>query len=195
MTLPEDDSSQCLETTEQRLNKVTIGGARKLADQVLLADYDPRWPEKFYKLAEIIKSVLGNTAIAIEHVGSTSIPGLCAKPILDIILEVSDSSEEATYVPQLESVGFELRIREPDWWQHRLLKFEKPQVNLHVFSSNCPEIDRMLRFRDHLRSHGKDRHLYEAKKRELALRNWDYLQEYADAKSEVVQDILSRIPS
>lgn len=130
--------------------------------------------------------------LLLEHVGSTSVPGLSAKPIIDMVMAVTDSSDEAPYVKPLEEKGYTLRIREPDWYEHRLLKPPDVPGNLHVFSAGCPEIEQMLLFRDWLRAHAEDRLLYEATKRGLAARTWKYTQNYADAKSEVVQAILAR---
>ena len=130
--------------------------------------------------------------LQLDHVGSTSVPGLPAKQLIDINLVVADTTDEDTYVPPLEAVGYELRVREPDWHQHRLLRGFDPPVNLHVFPKGCEEVERMLRFRDHLRTNDADRKLYERAKRELAAQEWKYVQNYADAKSTVVQDILSR---
>ena len=127
-----------------------------------------------------------------EHVGSTSVPGLAAKPIIDISLAVADSADEQAYVPALEAAGYFLRIREPDWFEHRGFGRRDVRVNLHVFSAGCAEIERMLRFRDHLRRDDADRELYERTKRELAQRQWKYVQHYADAKSAVVEAILAR---
>jgi len=95
-------------------------------------------------------------------------------------------------VPALEAEGYALRIREPEWYEHRVLKKTEPKVNLHVFPAGCEEIDRMLAFRDHLRTNDADRELYERTKRELASRHWAYAQDYADAKSAVVAEIVSR---
>ena len=128
----------------------------------------------------------------LEHAGSTSVPGLSAKPVIDIILAVADSTDEPAYVAPLEAHGYVLRIREPDWFEHRLLAAPDMEVNLHVFSVGCPEINRMLVFRDWLRINEADRQLYEAAKRELAAKTWKYTQHYADAKSEVVLEILAR---
>ena len=119
-------------------------------------------------------------------------PGLAAKPIIDIELAVADSADEPAYVPDLEAGGYVLRGREPDWFEHRLFKGTDPAVNLHVFSVGSPEIDRTLAFRDRLRTDEDDRRLYEATKRELAARDWVYVQDYADAKDEIVAAILGR---
>ena len=130
--------------------------------------------------------------VRLEHAGSTSVPGLPAKPILDLILGVDDPADEPAYVPPLEGAGFALRIREPDWFEHRMLRRTDPVVNLHVFASDSPEIDRILAFRDRLRSHPDERARYAETKRDLAARDWVYLQDYADAKSEVVEAIVAR---
>ncbi|HEV8403692.1 MAG TPA: GrpB family protein [Candidatus Limnocylindrales bacterium] len=155
-----------------------------------LADYDPAWPIRYAREAESIRATLGDRALLIEHVGSTSVPGLAAKPIIDIVLAVADSADEAAYVPSMEAAGWVLRIREPAWFEHRLFKDPDWTVNLHVFSAGCPEIDRMIAFRDRLRADDADRLRYEAAKRELAARDWAYVQGYADAKGEVIGSIL-----
>jgi GrpB-like predicted nucleotidyltransferase (UPF0157 family) len=171
---------------------VTIGERPRHDGPIELVDYDEAWPVRFEREAKRIRAALGVRALQVEHAGSTSVPGLAAKPIIDIVLAVPDSSDEDAYVPALEAAGYTLRIREPDWFEHRLLKKADPSVNLHVFSAGCVEIDRMLAFRDHLRTNEADRELYERTKRELAVREWVYMQDYADAKTEVVEEIIAR---
>jgi GrpB-like predicted nucleotidyltransferase (UPF0157 family) len=178
--------------TEDQILAVTVGERHPTNSTIYLAPYDPAWPSLFTRLEQRIRAALEGDVLLLEHVGSTSVPGLSAKPIIDIVLAVADSSDEAAYVERLEQRGFKLRIREPDWYEHRLLKSLDPKANLHIFSKGCEEIDRMLLFRDWLRNHADDRLLYEGKKRELAARIWKYTQNYADAKSEVVQEILAR---
>jgi GrpB-like predicted nucleotidyltransferase (UPF0157 family) len=163
-----------------------------LTGNVLVVDYDPAWPRQFAAEASKIRAALCERVLLLEHAGSTSVPRLAAKPIIDIVLVVRDSSDEAAYVPLLEAAGYTLRIREPDWYQHRVLKGVDPAVNLHVFSPGCPETERMLLMRDWLRTHEDDRDLYERTKRELAQRDWKYTQNYADAKTAVVEEILAR---
>jgi GrpB-like predicted nucleotidyltransferase (UPF0157 family) len=85
-----------------------------------------------------------------------------------------------------------LRIREPDWFEHRCFKGPDTNVNLHVLSEGCPEIERYLRFRDRMRTNAEDRERYERTKRELAAREWKYVQYHADAKSAIVEEILAR---
>jgi GrpB-like predicted nucleotidyltransferase (UPF0157 family) len=178
--------------SDAEIEAYTIGGARRLDGPVHLAEYDPAWPQLFTHEAARIKRLLGETAKRIEHVGSTSVPGLAAKPIIDVVMEVTDSSDENAYVVQLESQGYELRIREPDWYEHRVLKGPDTDVNLHVFTIGCPEVERMLKFRDHLRATPSDRELYETAKRDLAKRHWAFIQNYADAKTEIIETILAR---
>jgi GrpB-like predicted nucleotidyltransferase (UPF0157 family) len=180
-------------TTEAQLRESIVGGDLELMTRpVVLVEYDPEWPRLFEREAERIRAALGDAAVAIEHTGSTSVPGLAAKPVVDITLAVEDSADEAAYVPALEAAGYVLRIREPDWYEHRLFKGPDTNVNLHVFSRDCEEIERMTRFRDWLRANEDDRELYLRTKRELAARDWKFVQNYADAKSAVVKEILGR---
>ena len=174
---------------------MTIGERPRHDGPIVLVDYDDAWPLRFEREAKRIRAALGVRALLVEHAGSTAVPGLVAKPIIDIVLAVPDSSDEDAYVPALEAEGYALRIREPEWYEHRVLKKADPSVNLHVFSAGCEEIDRMLAFRDHLRTNEADRELYERTKRELASRHWAYVQDYADAKSEVVEEIITRAVS
>ena len=155
--------------------------------EITLVEYDSAWPERYSVLEQEIREALGGAALQIEHVGSTSVPGLAAKPIIDIVLVVADSAQEDGYVPPLQAAGYALRVREPDWYEHRMLRGGDEDVNLHVFSAGCPEIERMLRFRDRLRSNAADRELYAAAKRELAARDWRDVQDYADAKTDVIE--------
>jgi GrpB-like predicted nucleotidyltransferase (UPF0157 family) len=177
---------------EARLRAVTIGEPSLHSGPIVLVAYDDRWPETFRTAAERVSDVLGDRALRIEHVGSTSVPGLAAKPIIDMLLAVADSADERAYVPPLERAGYVLRIRETGWYEHRLLKEPAENINLHVFSGGCAEIDRMLLFRDRLRADAGDRELYLRTKRDLAARNWKYVQNYADAKSAVVEEIIAR---
>ena len=177
---------------EDQLRAVTIGEPQIIGGPIELVEYDPSWPGLFAHEAFRIESALGGRALQIEHVGSTSVPGLAAKPNIDILLVVADAADEDDYAVALSAAGYVLRVSEPDWYQHRMLKGQDPIVNLHVFSQGCPEIDRMLLFRDWIRSNEADRALYERTKRELAEREWKYIQNYADAKGAVVEEIVGR---
>ncbi len=163
-----------------------------MAERISISDYDPRWPEWYAREAERIGAALGERALRIEHAGSTSVPGLPAKPVIDIVLAVADSADEDAYVPALEAAGYVLTIREPEWYEHRMFQGPDRAVNLHVFSSGCEEIERMLLFRDWLRGNAADRELYARTKIELARREWGKVQDYADAKTAVVGEILER---
>lgn len=159
---------------------------------VVLVEYDDRWPLLFRAQERRIRSALGDVAIAVHHAGSTSVPGLAAKPVIDVVLEVPDAADETPYAPGLEAAGYLFALREPEWLEHRLFKDRDPRVNLHVFGAGCPEVARMLAFRDRLRTDRADRLLYERTKRELAARAWTRVQDYADAKAEVVAAIMAR---
>jgi GrpB-like predicted nucleotidyltransferase (UPF0157 family) len=177
---------------DEQIRAATVGEPHVHGGPIDLVDHDPAWPALFAREARRIATALGDRALDIEHVGSTSVPGLAAKPIIDVLLVVADSTNEDAYLPSLEAVGYVLRIREPDWYEHRMFKGPDTQVNLHVLSEGCPEIERMLLLRDRLRSNHADREMYERTKRELAEREWRYVQNYADAKTAVVEEIIAR---
>ncbi|MGH9142527.1 MAG: GrpB family protein [Vicinamibacterales bacterium] len=171
----------------------TIGKAEPpLDDPIVIVDYDARWPMLFELEAARIRTVLGGRALQIEHTGSTSVPGLAAKPTIDLMLAVADSADEAAYVPALQSDGYPLLIREPDWYEHRMFKGPDADINLHVFSTGCPEIARVLLFRDWLRHDAGDRDRYARTKRDLARTPWRHVQDYADAKTAVIAEIMAR---
>jgi GrpB-like predicted nucleotidyltransferase (UPF0157 family) len=189
---PPTEPGDAVPTTEEYLRAVTIGELVPLAGPIRLVDSDPAWPALFQREAARIRAALGEMALRIEHIGSTAVPGLPAKPIVDVLLVVADSADEQAYLPALADAGYVLRIREPTWYEHRLFKGPDTDVNLHVFSAGCPEIERHLLFRDWLRANADDRDLYARTKRELARRNWQYTQEYADAKTAVIAEIIAR---
>jgi len=178
--------------SDDYLREHTVGELRQLSGPIAVVDYDCEWPRKFEREKEKIRAALGSRALRIEHVGSTSVPDLPAKPVIDIVLVVAVSNDEPQYAPALEKAGYRLKIREPVWFEHRMFTDAESSVNLHVFSAGCPEIERMVRFRDWLRANKDDRELYAQTKRTLAEREWKYTQNYADAKSAVVEEILSR---
>lgn len=183
--------------TAEEIEAIHLDPPPKLDGQVTLREHDPRWPAVFRREADRMRERLGHLDHRVEHVGSTSVPDLPAKPVIDMLLTVPDSADEASYVPALESLGFVLVVREPDWYEHRVLRKadldpSAESANLHVLSAGCPEVARMVRFRDRLRTHRSDRGRYADAKRALAQRSWEYMQNYADAKSGVVADILER---
>jgi GrpB-like predicted nucleotidyltransferase (UPF0157 family) len=178
--------------TEEQIRAATIGELNPLSGRILIVDYDPRWRELFAREEKRIRAALESRALRVEHVGSTSVPGLAAKPVIDVVLEVTDSRDEEAYAPPLEAVGYSLHIREADWHEHRMFKGPDAKTNLHVFSSGCPEIERMLIFRDWLHSHPADRDLYQRTKLALAQKEWKHVQNYADAKAAVAEEIMAR---
>src|SRR5690554_755643 len=127
--------------TDDELQMVRVGELKPYNASITLVEYDSRWPELFEREAYRVRSVLGNRALRVEHVGSTSVPGLWAKPIIDMLLVVADSANEASYVPALEAEGYVLRVREPEWYEHRMFKGPSIDINLHVFSEGEPEIE------------------------------------------------------
>jgi GrpB-like predicted nucleotidyltransferase (UPF0157 family) len=177
---------------EENLAKSWVGAPPKLESKIEIVDYDGEWPVRYERESARVREVLGFRVMRLEHAGSTSVPTLPAKPIIDIVLEVLDSADEPSYVPDLEAAGYVLVIREPEWYEHRVFKGPDTNINLHVFSAGCEETDRMVLFRDWLRTNDADRELYAAAKRELAAGDWKYVQQYADAKTAVVADIMSR---
>jgi GrpB-like predicted nucleotidyltransferase (UPF0157 family) len=193
MVAAEDDERRM--TREEEVRAYTIGELKPLTSPIVVSDYDPRWPLSFEREAARVREILGGRVKLLEHAGSTSVVDLPAKPVIDMILAVPDSSDESTYVPALEAAGYVLRIREPHWFEHRVFKGPDTDINLHVFTVGCAEIDQMLLFRDWLRAHPEDRLLYATKKRELAKETWRFVQSYADAKTAVVQEILARARS
>ena len=180
--------------SKEQIEAMTIGEIAPLTAPIVLVDYDPAWPDLYAREEARIRGALGDRVLRIEHTGSTSVPGLAAKPIIDITMLVADVTDEPAYVPDLEAAGYVLRIREnePDWYDHRVFKGPDTNVNLHVFSEGCVELERMVGFRDWLRTHDDDRELYERTKRDLVTRDWQYVQHYADAKTEVVEEIAAR---
>src|SRR5690349_12575737 len=114
---PEDTAAY-----DAALAKVVVGGPQPLTAPIEIRDYDPAWPQLYAREAERVRRALGDQVVRLEHAGSTSVPRLPAKPIIDMVLEVPDSADEAAYVPALEAAGYVLNIREPDWFEHRVFK-------------------------------------------------------------------------
>lgn len=178
------------ELTDEYIQKVVINGNIEHNQTILLKPYDDRWPALFKREKNRISKILRDRALMIEHIGSTSVPGLTAKPIIDILLVVDDAGKEELYVNDLCEHGYILRIKEPDFENHHMFKGPDTDINLHVFSKNSKEIEKYLLFRNYLRHHDDARQLYEDTKKELAKKTWKYVQNYADAKTDVVQKIL-----
>ncbi|MEO9902533.1 GrpB family protein [Nisaea sp.] len=170
-----------------------IGGPEKR--DITQAPYNPHWAEIFASHRQVIATSIGRVARRIEHIGSTSVPGLAAKPIIDILLVVRDSGDEDVYLPALLACGYVLRVREPDFQEHRMLRTIEKDVHIHVFSDGSPEIDRYLVFRDWLRDHPSERDAYANLKQDLAKQDWDDMNAYADAKTGFIEAILKKARS
>ena len=154
---------------------------------------DSTWPERFGVVRERVCAALCERALAIEHVGSTAVPGLWAKPMIDIDLTVADSADEDAWLPDLELAGFVLRVREPDWEEHRVLRGLEPTTNLHVFSPGAREPKRHMMFRDWLRAHPDDRDRYTETKRAVAARGFTDVMFYNNEKAWFVYDLYETI--
>jgi GrpB-like predicted nucleotidyltransferase (UPF0157 family) len=198
MTEPIDDPAGGTHARPQRsaeeIQSITVAAIKPLTGPIPFVEYDPYWPALFAREDARIRGILGDRVLRLEHTGSTSVPGLAAKPIIDMTMIVADVLDEPAYAADLEAAGYRLSIREqePEWFDHRVFKGPDTNVNLHVFSAGCRELDRMVGFRDWLRTHDDDRALYESTKRDLLKREWKFVQNYADAKGEVVEQIAAR---
>ncbi len=166
------------------------------SEPIIVVAHDPGWPQVYAVVADRIRAALGKRAIDLDHIGSTSVPGLPAKPVIDIDLTVADSSDEAAYVPDLEAAGFRFVLRERGWHEHRLLTCDDPRTNLHVFSPDCPEVIRHRMFRDWLIENPDDLALYRDAKLEsaaAATAAGEDGMEYNLRKQPVIREIYDRM--
>ena len=180
------------EVSEEEIVAARVPGPRA-PTTIVVVPFDPGWADAYADVAGRVRSALGDLVLALEHIGSTAVPGLAAKPTIDVDLVVPDPTDEAAYVPALEAVGFAHRLREPDFFEHRLLRHTDPPCNLHVFPPDTPEVQRHVAFRDWLRSHPVDRALYEAAKREAAAQGFTEGMQYNNHKAGVVYDLYEKI--
>ncbi|MDX6619939.1 MAG: hypothetical protein QOK36_2325 [Gaiellales bacterium] len=172
---------------DERLDAVLIGGREP--GVVTVADYDPLWPARYEAVRTRIAAALGECARGLEHIGSTAVPGLAAKPIIDVLVEVDDPEDEAGFRPAMEEAGFELRVRERG---HRMFRTRARDVHVHLWPAGSVESRDYLLLRDRLRACAEDRRRYERVKRELAERSWPDLNDYAEAKGPLIAEILAR---
>lgn len=168
-------------------DEVFIGGPERR--DVVLVDHDPAWAGRFAAERRKIETALGDAAFRVEHIGSTAVPGLVAKAIVDILVTVADADAEPGYLPALEGAGYVLRVREPG---HRMVRTPQLDVHVHVLAEQNPAAAAYLTFRDRLRSDPTDRARYAATKRQLASRDWPTVNHYAKAKTDVIAEILAR---
>ncbi len=183
-----------VETTPEQDAAAWVHGRPERSGPVNIVPYDPTWPEDYAVEAQRVRDILGEHVVTLAHVGSTSVPGLAAKPIIDMQLTVADSTDEASYVAELEAAGYRLVVREPFWHEHRLLKGPAgaAEINLHVYTAGNSEAERVLVFCDWLRAHDADRDLYVQTKLGLAPQQWAHLQDYTVSKDSVIDDIIHR---
>jgi GrpB-like predicted nucleotidyltransferase (UPF0157 family) len=172
---------------DRELDRVLIGGREKR--EIVIVEYDESWPVRFEAQRARVRQALGARAFRIEHIGSTAVPGLAAKSIIDLLVTVGDPEDETVTVHALTAAGYELRVREPG---HRMFRTPRRDVHLHVWADTDAEVTRCLRFRDKLRCSAEDRRAYERLNRELARRDWSDMNHYAEAKGPLIEDILSR---
>lgn len=164
-----------------------IGGKEKR--DLVVVPWNPAWAPTYAHHERSIRAALGEEAAAIEHIGSTSVPGLAAKPIIDILVVVSDITAEENYLPQFLVAGYHLRVREPG---HRMVRTRGLDVHVHVFEAGNPQVSDYLLLRDHLRRNAADRDLYARTKYRLAAQEWEDMNAYAEAKTEVITQIKER---
>jgi len=166
-----------------------VGGVEAL--HLELHGHDHRWADVYLDHRRRILAALAAVGadVGVEHIGSTAVPGLAAKPIVDIVVTVEDITAEEDYLEALLAAGYELRVREPG---HRLVRTPARDVHVHVYEKDAPAVADYLLLRDHLRSHTDDRVLYETTKRTLLGRRWDDMNDYADAKTDVIVAIKAR---
>lgn len=177
----------------EEIARAWVGKRPNAVAPIRIVEYDPSWPAGFDRASAAVRAALGETALSVEHVGSTSVPGLPAKPVIDIDLTVVDSKAEDAYVPALARIGYELVLREPNWNGHRMLNDAHATVNLHVFPAGAPELVRHLLFRDWLRTHPDDRRLYARAKTRLAESTAHDPAAYSLDKNAVIDEIYGRI--
>lgn len=161
-------------------------------ETVTIVSYNAEWPRRYQTLSTGIRAALGDAALDIEHIGSTSVEGLAAKDVIDIALTVADPRDEDAYVPALERIGCVLTVREASFHEHRCLRIAEPRANLHVFGPECPETIRQRMFRDWLRAHPEDRARYEDAKRSAVTGDGNVM-DYNARKQDVIREIYNRL--
>ncbi len=164
-----------------------VGGIEQRT--LALAHYDPQWPQVYLEHERRLRAALGPAAVQIEHIGSTSVPGLAAKPIIDVLVTVEDITAEENYLGHLLRAGYHLRVREPG---HRLVRTAARDVHVHIMEAGAEAAEDYLLFRNRLRADTDDRDLYERTKRALLEQDWVDMNAYADAKTGVITEIKQR---
>src|SRR5262249_24785597 len=167
-----------------------VAHRRRAPEPVHLVPYDPDWPRRFARWRGRIRAALGATALRTEHVGSTSVPGLAAKPVIDIQVSVADIADEARYAGPLEPLGLQLSNRDDVHRYFSLVPEQTRELHLHLCQAGSAwERDHLL-FRDYLRAHPAAADRYFAGKRAAAITWRDDRWAYTEAKTDVILDIL-----
>lgn len=189
------------ETTEGTSAKIIHTGPVQYLSQrdpplaLEVVDYDPNWPAQYEALRARIAAAMGPAALSISHVGSTCVPGLAAKPVIDIDIIVADIRDESTYVPALEKAGFQFLLREPDWYEHRLFVSYNPSANIHIWTPTSGQITRHSAFTAWLKAHPEDLEKYAQAKRDAckeAQEHGETVNQYADRKNAVLKEVMTR---
>lgn len=160
--------------------------------RVAIVSHDPKWPYLFQQEADRIRHALGDRVRLIEHVGSTAVPDLDAKPCIDVQMAVPEPDDRSTYLPALEEIGYVLFAPSTDWHDHPILKGTRVNVNLHVFCEGSAGLDSMRLFRDFLIADAQARERYAVVKRELGERRWDQIRDYVRAKAGIITELLAQ---
>jgi GrpB-like predicted nucleotidyltransferase (UPF0157 family) len=155
----------------------------------VIEQYDPAWPDCFETHRRRISEALGVVARRVDHVGSSAVPGLAAKPIVDIQVSVPDVEDEASYLDPLVSVDYQLRVREQG---HRMFRTAAFDVHVHVCDAGSDWERRHLLLRDWLRRSAADHEAYGNLKLRLQQEDWETMNHYADAKSGLIAEMTVR---
>jgi len=164
-----------------------IGGVE--VRELEVVSYDPGWARVFADHRDRLSAALAGKRVGIEHIGSTAVPGLAAKPIVDIVVTVHDITAEEDYLDAMLAAGYLLRVREPG---HRLVRTPGRDVHVHVYAKGAAAVTDYLLLRDRLREDDADRALYAQTKRALIAQGFDDMNAYSDAKTDVIAAILER---
>jgi GrpB-like predicted nucleotidyltransferase (UPF0157 family)/uncharacterized protein YciI len=160
-------------------------------EEIELVPYTDQWEACFKEEAEALSSVLKKILVTIHHIGSTAIPGVVAKPIVDMITVVSDIQEVDPLTPALEALGYEAKGEYGMPGRRFFIKKQggKRTFNVHIFEKDHPAIERHLRFRDYLRPHPEERDAYSHLKKELVSQSQDDIEQYCWGKEDFIKSI------
>ena len=163
-----------------------------MSDPVIIHPYDPSWPGRFLGLARPLRAALGDVALRIDHVGSTSVPGLDAKPIIDIQISVAELEPSEPYRTPLERLGYVFRPDNPERTKRYFREPPgQPRTHVHVRRAGSWAEQLNLLFRDYLRAHPQEAAIYAAAKHRIAEQHRADRAAYTEAKSQVIWEIIA----